>query len=172
MDGLQSLVLRGPPWPEDASVITDFLISSIPANTLLKFHVLEYLNSAILQFLQQQNKLQFLSLHECDGRDNLTTSLQSPQMMPTLKRLELIFTQDDNRFQELVEARPITVFHLSTVVLLPPCWSTFAPRLHALDISNSYIREYQIGEVLETLSTTAVNLRLFACFQVNYFPGF
>ncbi|KZT37521.1 hypothetical protein SISSUDRAFT_1048379 [Sistotremastrum suecicum HHB10207 ss-3] len=171
MDGLQSLVLWGP-WTRDASEIADFLISTIPVNNLLKFHAVVPISNAILRFLQQQNKIQFLSLHCFDN--SLTTSLRSLQLMPNLKRLSLPYILNDVSFQELVEERPITVFHLGSVYDLPTYWTIFAPRLHALDVSNyiSIIRDHEIGAFIETLSTTAVNLRLFACFQVTYFPGF
>ncbi|KZT37506.1 hypothetical protein SISSUDRAFT_1129536 [Sistotremastrum suecicum HHB10207 ss-3] len=169
MNGLQSLELWGK-WMSDASAIADFLITSIPVNSLLKFQVVLPMSNPLLRFLQQQNRIQFLSVQSL--QINLTTaSLSSRQLMPNLKRIKLLITSDNDGFQELIEERPITVFHLGSLLGLPTCWSTFAPRLQALDVSTSIVGVPKFQEFIEIFSTTAVNLRVLACFKVVSWSG-
>ncbi|KZS91347.1 hypothetical protein SISNIDRAFT_456958 [Sistotremastrum niveocremeum HHB9708] len=167
MDGLQSLELWGT-WIGDASAIADFLVTSIPVNSLLEFQAVLPIGNPLLRFLQQQNRIQFLSVYGFDIGLR-TASLSSRQLMPNLRRFNLLFPSNDVGFQELVEERPITVFHLGSVFDLPTCWSTFAPRLQALDVSTSVIGVPEFQEFIEIFSTTAVNLRVLACFEVTFF---
>ncbi|KZT37517.1 hypothetical protein SISSUDRAFT_1129545 [Sistotremastrum suecicum HHB10207 ss-3] len=166
MDGLRSLDLSESPM-RDFSSVAEFLQSSVPANILLKFSALVPIDDDILPFLQQQKNIQFLSLYRLEEP---STFLRSPQLMPNLRRLKIYILHDVD-FEELLENRPITVFRFDSFFRLPNCWSTFAPRLHALDISHSVAGVYDLKKWIEVIATVAINLRLFACFGVSFNPG-
>lgn len=127
------------------------------------------LSDALLSFLRQQNNMQFLSLRGFDHHS--TTSLRSSQLMPKLKRLALTYITNDVKFTELIEERPITVFHTDSLFHVPQYWSPFALRLQALDLCSEMVGTHYSAQVLEIVGETAVNLRLFACLEVTFYPG-
>ncbi|KZS91265.1 hypothetical protein SISNIDRAFT_467850 [Sistotremastrum niveocremeum HHB9708] len=168
MGWLRSLDLSG---SEITSSVTPRIMTFLPdlirADSLVSFHARLSMDSHILQFLERQRNIQFLTIHRLYTP---VSTLRTPRLMPKLKRLTLHVLTQDNHFQDFVEDRPITVFRFDSFHL-PHYWSTFAPRLHALDMSMYSPPSHLLDGFIQTFAMAAINLRLLACFEISYLSG-
>ncbi|KZS91339.1 hypothetical protein SISNIDRAFT_487657 [Sistotremastrum niveocremeum HHB9708] len=172
MTNLRSLSIQEAPdhLIETAKLFT-FLRESISENLLLSFHASIVLDEPALRFFEQQKNITEISMEIINPKLDVD-ALRSTDLLPALKRAR-IRSLPGQRFQELLQNRPVMALELSSLRDLPNTWGSVATQLTALDISDvsCNVHADETVHISESLVASAVNLRLLAYCTLYIFDG-